>query len=179
MALPHSWALESPEYILYMAKYVLPQWLGERCDQARYDLWLARKAASHCKRDRLRGNLTATVETYKRAIHKAVTESNGKDHYTGDVLRWDLLSTYENEKSRSGKRDYKHAYALLPTVDHVSDGSGTANFRVCSWRTNDSKHDLSHEEFVQLCRRVVLHHDSAVSAQSTLTSVPGYQNPIR
>ena len=26
--------------------------------------------------------------------------------------------------------------------DHVGDGLGAADFKICAWRTNDAKHDL-------------------------------------
>jgi hypothetical protein len=48
---------------------------------------------------------------------------------------------------------------MLPTIDHVLMEDGTYDFVVCAWRTNDAKNDLSHEEFVDLCRRVIAHED--------------------
>jgi len=60
---------------------------------------------------------------------------------------------------KSGYRTYKAGFALLPTVDHVGDGLGEADFKICAWRTNDAKSDLTHDEFVALCRRVVKHFD--------------------
>lgn len=89
------------------------------------------------------------------AIHNAVCASGGRDAYTGEELDWKLLSTYDNEASRDGGRKYKATFALLPTVDHVADGLGPADFKICGWRTNDAKHDLSLEEFLTLCQKVV------------------------
>jgi hypothetical protein len=54
--------------------------------------------------------------------------------------------------------------ALLPTVDHVGDGLGAADFKICGWRTNDSKTDMTHQEFVAFCRRVVTHFDGRLPA---------------
>ena len=90
-------------------------------------------------------------------IHRAVVHCNGRDSYTGEDLRWDLISTYDNEKSKAGRREYKAGFALLPTVDHVGDGLGPADFKICGWRTNDAKNDLSYSEFVEVCRRVVVY----------------------
>ncbi len=142
-------------------KYQLPAVLGGAVDQKVYERWLARKAAAHVKRDRKRGNNAALIEEYKRAIHEAVRISGGMDTYTGEKLQWDLISKYDNEKSKTGRRAYKATLALLPTVDHVGDGLGVANFRICSWRTNGAKGDLSHDDFIDLCRRVVGHHSGA------------------
>lgn len=54
----------------------------------------------------------------------------------------------------------KAQFALLPSVDHVGAGATEASFRLCPWRTNDAKNDLSVVEFVEICRRVVAHADS-------------------
>jgi hypothetical protein len=139
-------------------KYQLPPVLAGAVDQRIYERWLARKAAAHVKRDRKRGNSAALIEAYKLAIHKAVQISGGADAYTGEKLQWDLLSKYNNEDSKLGRRVYKATLALLPTVDHVGDGLSAADFRICSWRTNDAKGDLTHDDFVVLCRRVVDHY---------------------
>lgn len=120
-----------------------------------YVRWLQRKAAAHLKRDRKRGNKSGSVSEYKRAIHEAVCKSEGKDAYTGEELDWKLVSTYNNDESKQGRRNYKAKFALLPTVDHIGDGTGPADFKICGWRTNDAKGDLSLEEFVALCVRVV------------------------
>ena len=140
-------------------KYALPEDFEGRCDQAVYERWLQRKAQAHVKRDRGRRNNTATIAAYKQAIHEAVVRSAGRDAYTGEVLCWDLISKYDNEESRKGGRTFKASFALLPTVDHVSDGLGEPDFKICAWRTNDVKNDLAEAEFVALCRRVVEYHD--------------------
>jgi hypothetical protein len=94
---------------------------------------------------------------YKEAIHAAVPLSEGKDAYTGEPLKWNLISTYKNEDSKAGRHTYKSGFALLPTVDHVIAGATEASFRICGWRTNDAKNDLSSEEFIELCLRVLTH----------------------
>lgn len=129
--------------------------MADLIDQSVYERWLHRKALAHVKRDRTRGNATATNEEYKIAIHQAVCESAGKDVYTNEELDWSLLSKYDNEQSKKHGRHYKKQFALLPSVDHVGDGTGSADFKICSWRTNDAKNDMSYDEFVELCKKVV------------------------
>lgn len=138
-------------------KYRAPDFLAGLHDQATYERWLQRKAQAHVKRDRKRGNTLATVAEYKSAIHAAVVESKGYDYYTGEHLDWALLSTYDNDKSKEHGRHYKKQFELLPSVDHVDDGMGAANFKICSWRTNDCKNDLTYEELKAFCEKVLRH----------------------
>ncbi len=149
-----------------MRKYQLPKFLDQSVDQKAYERWLHRKAVGHVRRDRNRGNKTATNEEYKIAIHKAVCNSGGKDAYTNEELNWSLLSKYNNEQSKKHGRNYKKQFAMLPSVDHVRDGKGAANFKICAWRTNDAKNDLSYEEFLELCRKVIAAANKALSADS-------------
>jgi hypothetical protein len=107
------------------------------------------------------------VESYKGAIHRAVVACNGVDCYTGLAVRWDLISTYDNALSKAGRRKYKSGLADLPSVDHVGDGLGMPEFRICAWRVNDAKTDLTHEEFVALCRLVVQHAERNVISRGT------------
>jgi hypothetical protein len=138
-----------------MKKYQLPEFLASEVSQAQYERWLHQKAVAHVRRDRKRGNKAATIGGYKVAIHKAVEDSEGRDAYTGERLDWTLISQYDNDKSKSGRREYKARFALLPSVDHATHGTGPADFKICAWRTNDAKSDLSYQQFVDLCRKVV------------------------
>ena len=138
-----------------MRLFGLPPFLEGVTTREAYVRWLQRRAMAHIRRDRKRGNAAASVSEYKRAIHQAVCASGGRDAYTGERLDWGLNSRYNNEESKQGRRTYKAGFALLPTVDHVGDGTGPADFKICGWRTNDAKGDLSLEEFVALCARVV------------------------
>ena len=144
-------------------KYDLPSFLEESISQDVYERWLRRKAQAHVKRDRNRGNSTAIGETYRDAIHAAVQECNGADAYTGEPLDWELLSKYDNVSSEEQGRAYKHQFAKLPTVDHIGDGKGAPEFKICSWRTNDAKHDLSMPEFIKLCIAVLNHQGFSVT----------------
>jgi len=138
-----------------MRKYQIPKFLEGTVTQAHYGRWLHRKAVAHVRRDRKRRNKTATNEEYKIAIHKAVSDSKGKGAYTEEKLDWALLSRYDNKASKKHGRNYKKQFALLPSVDHVGDGTGPVDFKICALRTNDAKSDLSYKKFVELCRKIV------------------------
>ncbi len=141
----------------------MPPFLDGIVQADAYERWLTRKALAHVKRDRKRGS-SVTSALYKEAIHAAVLLSEGRDAYTGEMLDWHLISTYKNDDSKAGKHAYKKGFALLPTVDHVDAGATEASFRICSWRTNDAKNDLSPKEFLELCSSVVKHAGYTVTA---------------
>lgn len=143
-------------------KHTMPPFLEGIVKPDAYEHWLNRKALAHARRDRKRGHSTetATRALYKEAIHAAVILSDGLDAYTGEALDWRLISTYDNEESKVGRHKYKAGFAMLPTVDHVDAGATESSFRICAWRTNDAKNDLSVEDFVNLCRRVIAHAES-------------------
>ena len=137
-------------------KYPLPHFLFDVIPQAKYTRWLSAKAKAHVKRDQqLQPDITE-IE-YKKRIHEAVILSEGKDAYTGEPLDWSLLSTWDNDKAKEQGSRYKSQFALLPSVDHVSDRRGPTEFTICAWRTNAAKNDLSIEDFIQLCEKVIKH----------------------
>lgn len=138
-------------------KHTMPAFLTNTVLPEAYERWLGRKATAHVKRDRKRGYSEVTRALYKEAIHAAVITSGGRDAYTGEELDWKLISTYKNEDSKAGRHGYKSGFALLPTVDHVTAGATEASFRICGWRTNDAKNDLSHEAFLALCALALEH----------------------
>jgi hypothetical protein len=142
-------------------RYPFPTCLDGKCGEAAYRRWLAARAMAHVVRDRGRGNPEARRAAYKRAIHEAVERSGGRDAYTGEELDWSHLGTYNNDESKAGRREYKKKRALQPTVDHVTDGRGEPLFNLCGWRTNDSKSDLSYDELVEFCRKVVAFEKAA------------------
>ena len=149
-------------------KYPIPELLSEAVDQKAYDKWLGRKAVAHRRRDRKRRNTSgATNEQYKIAIHNAVVNSAGRDAYADERLDWTLISKFRNEDARRGRRVHKAGFALLPTVDHVDDGLGEPDFKICAWRTNDAKNDLAEADFVALCRRVFEYHDRVHQARQS------------
>lgn len=138
-------------------KYPLPECLREHLTPGQYRNWLDRKANALVRRDRKRGNPTATASVYKEAIHGALLRDGANDWYTGERLDWHLVLTYDNDASKKGRRVEKARFARLPTIDHEDDGLGAPKFRICGWAVNDAKSDLSHEALVSLCRRVLAH----------------------
>ncbi|RKR45946.1 hypothetical protein [Paraburkholderia sp. BL17N1] len=143
----------------------LPSFLGGVVSEEVYLRWLLRKAQAHVVRDRARG-MTATGAQYRDAIHEAVVASEGLDHYTGEHLDWHLISTYANAESQEGRHHYKAGFALLPTVDHVEASAAAASFKICAWRTNDAKNDLTVDGFLALCERVLRHSGYRVDPPS-------------
>ncbi len=81
--------------------------------------------------------------------------SNGLDPYTGEHLDWSLIQKWNNNESQRGGAAYKTRFALLPSVDHVQGAGEDARFKICAWRTNDAKSDLSYADFLDLCEKVV------------------------
>ncbi len=141
-------------------KYHLPDFLDGVVSQLRYGRWLTSKARAHVNRDR-KFHPNVSLVDYKNKIHQAVIQSHGKDAYTGENLDWTLLSKWDNSLAEKGGSQYKREFALLPSVDHVTERRGNSEFVICAWRTNDAKNDLSVAEFIELCRRVLGHLQSA------------------
>lgn len=136
-------------------KHQLPTFLEGLVQPETYVRWLKRKANAHLKRDKNRGYREITSAAYRDTIHEAVNQSMGKDAYTGEDLDWTLISKYDNEDSKNGKHQYKATFALLPTVDHIDSATVKSGFCICAWQTNDSKHDLSRQKFIELCAKVL------------------------
>ncbi len=133
-------------------RYKLPDFLiKENVSKEQYKKWLDRTARNHAKRDRKRWNKNTTISGYKKAIHQAVIKSKGFDAYTKEKLNWHLLGQFDNKKVKKGD----HRFLLWPTVDHIEGGARPTSFRICSWRTNDAKSDLSYKDFLDLCKKVV------------------------
>lgn len=137
-------------------KHGMPAFLQGTVTPEAYERWLLRKAAAHVKRDRKRGHI-CTGAAYRESIHQAVISSEGRDAYTGEKLDWHLISTYCNEESKLGRHVYKAGLALLPSVDHVAAEATAASFKICAWRTNDAKSDMSVVTFLVLCKKVLEH----------------------
>lgn len=144
-------------------KHTMPQFLEDVVTAEKYESWLGRKAAAHVKRDRKRQR-TASVSLYKEAIHAAVILSDGRDAYTGELLDWARIGTYDNDESQAGRHGYKAQHELLPTVDHVDAGATEASFKICAWRTNDAKNDLTVASFLELCQRALEHAGFTVTS---------------
>ena len=96
-----------------------------------------------------------TRQEYKEAIHKAVQESNSRDAYTGKLLKWELISRFNNAEAKLGKRKYMRKFAQMPTVDHVNRSHKKLNFNICSWQVNDSKSSMTLKEFIKLAKEII------------------------
>ena len=142
-----------------MNRLELPEFLNGTVSQEQYRKWLQSKARAHRGRDKDRGNLEATNAAHKSAIHKAVIDSKGVDEYTGELLHWKLIGTWDNAEAKAGGRKYKERYHFQPTIDHAGDGMGEPNFKICSYRTNDAKGIMTHDEFIAFCRLVIAHSE--------------------
>ena len=142
-----------------MYKYQPPNFLEKfNIDRVKYNHWLDRKSKSLYRRDI--GRFKDLKEkysrkSYKEAIHEAVINSDGKDFYTGEVLQWSKISEYDNEKSSAQRGVYRKKFSYLPTVDHYDVESEILNFKICGWRTNDSKSDMSYIDYIKLCQLVL------------------------
>jgi hypothetical protein len=156
-------AVSSAPGLRSQSPYSLPPALKGMCTEAAYKKWLHRKAIAHVVRDRKRWKKDISVSDYKKAIHDAVLLTGRTDAYTGEDLAWGLISKYDNDASRHGKVEYKKRFSMLPTVDHAGEHAGVLNFKICSWRTNDAKSDLSLKEFLELCQKVLSHCSNAIS----------------
>lgn len=137
-------------------KYELPPFLDDAVVTRQvYVRWLRRKAQAHARRDSRRWGRTIRVSAYSEAIHRAVWASNGRDFYTQEELDWSLISKYDNRDSQSQGVKYKKRFARLPTVDHADPESKQADFRICGWRTNDCKNDLTLAELRTFCETLL------------------------
>ena len=128
-----------------------PAWVRQS-DKDYSDL-LRKKAEAVTRRDKRRGGKYSVKEAIE-AIHEAFHRCNGFDPYDGSKLDPELLGTYDNNRSKEKGAAYKREMAMLPTVDHVT-AKPVADFEIVSWQTNDAKGDMSPDEFIAYCHRVV------------------------
>ena len=134
--------------------YSLPEKIKGQCDEETYNSWLYRRAASLLKRDR-KHHVVATLKEYRDEIHQAVLTAADTDAYTGERMNWGLIGTYNDGDARTGGKAYRRRFAEMPSIDHDYDRAGSFQFRICSWRTNDCKSDLSVEELIIFCRKIL------------------------
>ena len=128
-----------------------PAWVGLGDED--YRKMLQRKAVAVTRRDKRRDGKYSVKEAIE-AIHQAFHRCNGFDPYDGSKLDPELLGTYDNNRSKEKGAAYKREMAMLPTIDHVT-AKPVPDFEIVSWQTNDAKGDMSPDEFIAYCRRVV------------------------
>ena len=152
--------------------YSLPSFIADHgVASDTYLRWLNRKAQSLVRRDRSRGFQGISVTLYRREIHAAVLRNGGVDAYTGEQLRWDLISRYDNKESQERGSEVIREFAMLPTVDHVARDDGSHLFEICAWRTNDSKTHMTYPQLVEFASKIV----RSSTSRSFLT--PEYRLP--
>jgi hypothetical protein len=135
-----------------------PPWIPDALRLA-YPSWVQRKAVTLCKRDQKRGG-RGNVQQYRLAIHQAVLASEGRDHWSGEWLDWQLIGTPDTPPDTSEDAGARAAHrtlcAMLPTIDHRT-ALPEADFVICARRTKDAKHDMTSDELLAFCRAVVAH----------------------
>lgn len=85
----------------------LPGFLDGKVTEEVYVRWVRNRANAHVRRDLKRAHVEATRVTFRKLIHAAVMASTGCDFYTGEMLDWHLLGTYNNADSKLGRHAYK------------------------------------------------------------------------
>ena len=146
-----------------MEEYELPIFLEGKVLKEKYVKWLKSKASTISRNDKKKKiNLNYSSEEYRSKIHDAVMECKGSDFYTKEPLDWNKISKYNDEESKKYKREYKKQFYYLPTVDHEwENGSKDCVFHICSWKTNDCKNDLNHEELIAFCKTIIKNSNHA------------------
>jgi hypothetical protein len=149
--------MEDPMIKEELSKYPLPPFLEGRCVPADFCKWLQVKSQTLLRRDRKRKKpyaFTVNQTAYKQKIYSAVLQSGECDPYTGDLLAWELIGTWDTSKHHP--EDYKKQFRLMPTVDHTNPD--VLEFEICSWMTNECKSYLTPDEFFAFCQKVITHH---------------------
>ena len=114
---------------------------------------LQRIAVSLSKRDQKRGS-TGKVQQYRLTIHQEVMAPEGREHWTGEWLDWDLINTYDNGEAAASKGEHKRQYAMLPTIHHRYNQL-VQDFVICAWCTNDAKHVITPIGVLEFCKAVL------------------------
>ncbi|WP_156521991.1 hypothetical protein [Croceicoccus mobilis] len=131
-----------------------------RCDK--YHDWLLEQAKSLRLRDKSSGQAAPPLADYVMALHRAVRRSKGLDEYTGKQVKWYRI----NHQRPAGPGRRKHrTRGTWPSVDHYN-GTGKLDYRICSATVNFAKSALDEAAFVDLCRKVVRHHNKAQSERN-------------
>jgi hypothetical protein len=138
-------------------QYSLPPSLQGKITQSDYCNWLENKSKGLYKRDLARNKpyaCSGSIQFYKQKISEAVCENCLTDPFTGEEIRWDLVSAYDPTRIIPEK-DYLRQFYLMPSVDHSDPESDTLTFEICTFIINLCKTDQSPSEFVALCSRII------------------------
>ena len=79
-------------------------------------------------------------------------------------MKWELIGTWDSAKGSHGGDAFKKAYYLLPTVDHLDPEGKDIRFEICFWQINSCKNDLSPDEFVALCKKIIEYRQGSTQA---------------
>jgi hypothetical protein len=148
----------SSHRVLGTVKFFLPSALEGVITESAYRWWLRKKSLSVCNRDKKDKRpcaLSATRAVYAEKIHEAVCRNPRNDPFTGEELRWDLIRKYD-PKQVSKDRDYFRKFSLLPSIDHTNPDATDLKLEVCSLFVNECKNNLNADEFVGMCKKVVV-----------------------
>jgi hypothetical protein len=138
--------------------YFLPLFLKGVCTEAEYLRWLDRKASHLYSSDKTLKRpcvRNATCRVYKLLIHHAVLECGLCCPYTGEKLRWDLLSAWDDASAKNPDQALVKKFSGLPTVDHIDPYGNAPAFEICSWLVNRCKSEMTPEEFIAQCRKII------------------------
>jgi hypothetical protein len=151
-------------------KYFLPDFLKGIVPEAQYRRWLLRKASHLYHADKKQNRpcvANATGSQYKALIHQAVVNNGPLDPFTGQTLRWRLLGAWDDSFTKNPGKALVKKFSLLPTIDHIDPCENAPAFEICSWLVNRCKADLTPEEFVAQCRRIVEFRNRTRSGQES------------
>jgi hypothetical protein len=144
-------------FFTFPALYLLPTYLEGICSQKVYSKWLLQRARELYKRDKKQKRpcaLTGSRSLYRKAIHEAVCAGSLFDPYTGDMLSWVRICTWNTTKGIDNHDIFKKDFTLLPTVDHIDPNAQELRFEICSWLINCCKSNFTPDEFVGICKKV-------------------------
>jgi hypothetical protein len=125
-------------------KFELPSYIVGT-NESKFNEWIVKRAKYHASHDTKKKGIEFNQKDYREMIYNAITESKGRDFYTGEKLDWSKILRFE------GKRGTRRNFLDMPTIDHHESGK----FKICSWRTNDCKNDLSTKELKYFCRLIL------------------------
>lgn len=148
-----------------MDGYPCPEWLTRRTiTDAEYVRWLERQTASIWAREKRAGK-TAHMERadLKQALHRAASESDGRDPYSGArfFVKHMRSGWTDGQAHLNGSRHYRTLRRCMPSFDHVR-GVGKKDYELCTRETNSAKSYMSPAQFIDLCRRVVRHRLASI-----------------
>ena len=78
---------------------------------------------------------------------------NGIDPFTGELLQWELINTWNPRKKDPSAHSVKK-FRHLPTADHINPASDILDIEICSWFINGCKGNLGPQEFIARCKKV-------------------------